>query len=787
MYPSLRPCFRIMQSPRRAGFHALCVLLAAACVVLSGCSSRRFLPEGRHTLSEVRLKTDKAGVKPSAYRSYVRQNANAKWFNLVKVPLGIYCMSSADSVRAKRRFQRALRKMGEAPVVYDPLQTLASKENIRQALSNNGYLHAEVDTAVSYKGHKARVTYQLRPGPRYYVDGIRRFFDSEEIERELDADSAGTFLRRGVPLDVDALASERDRIVRLLHEKGYYGVRNDFVTFTADTLPGELGVDLTLRMALPAGADSLRAYSRQRYRRVSLMEEVGPDTIGADSTHYRGLTIFFKGKLRERRRLYSAHVGISPGDLYSERAVQNTYGSLNALPPVALTNVRLRPVEGEPGLMDCDIYLRRNKPNSIGAELEGTNTAGDLGAAASVTYSNRNLFRGAVLLTLKARGAYEAITGLEGYGNRHYLEWSGEASLRFPSLLLPFVNLSRRQRLKAASEVQLLFDSQSRPEFVRRVLTGAWAYRWNRIDNPRLQHRYDLLSVNYIYMPWVSDTFRRNYLEGDDPHYAVLRYTYDNLFILKTGYSFVYNSLHGDGTGTQGLYQKNGYQIKGAIEAAGNVLYAFSRIGHCQRYENNAYHFLGTAYSQYVKLDLDFAKSTLLNERNSVAFHVALGIGIPYGNSTILPFEKRYFAGGANSVRGWSVRDLGPGSYKGSDGRTDFINQTGNLKLDLSVEWRTYLFWKLHGAFFIDAGNVWNTRKYADMDGAQFSFARFYKEIAVAYGLGLRLNFDYFILRLDGGMKAVDPSVPSGRLHYPLTSPRFSRDFTLHFAVGLPF
>ena len=177
----------------------------------------------------------------------------------------------------------------------------------------------------------------------------------------------------------------------------------------------------------------------------------------------------------------------------------------------------------------------------------------------------------------------------------------------------------------------------------------------------------------------------------------------------------------------------------------------------------------------------------MLNETNFLAFHAALGFGLPYGNSTILPYEKRYFAGGANSVRGWSVRELGPGSYKGKDGNVDFINQTGNLKLDLSVEWRTFLFWKLHGALFIDAGNVWNTRRYTGLEDGYFKWNRFYKQIAVAYGMGIRLNFDYFILRLDGGMKAVNPATLSGAAHYPIIHPQFKRDFQLHFAVGLPF
>ena len=180
-------------------------------------------------------------------------------------------------------------------------------------------------------------------------------------------------------------------------------------------------------------------------------------------------------------------------------------------------------------------------------------------------------------------------------------------------------------------------------------------------------------------------------------------------------------------------------------------------------------------------------RSLRIDSRNTFAFHAAFGLAIPYGNSAVIPYEKRYFAGGANSVRGWNVRSLGPGNYVEKDGKVDFINQTGNMKLDLNFEWRTALFWKFNGAFFVDAGNVWNTRRYENLSGSQFRLRSFHKQLAVAYGLGLRLNLDYFILRLDAGMKAVDPAYPSGRGHYPLIHPKFSRDFALHFAVGLPF
>ena len=196
---------------------------------------------------------------------------------------------------------------------------------------------------------------------------------------------------------------------------------------------------------------------------------------------------------------------------------------------------------------------------------------------------------------------------------------------------------------------------------------------------------------------------------------------------------------------------------------------------------------MNIAYAQYLKADVDFTKSFRIDSRNSIVFHIGGGIAYPYGNSKVLPFEKRYFSGGANSVRGWLVRRLGPGTFAGNDKNIDFINQSGDIKLDVNLEYRTKLFWKLNGAFFVDAGNIWTIREYEEQPGGRFRFDRFYKEIAVAYGLGLRFDFDYFILRFDGGMKALNPAYESGKERYPLVHPDFGRDFAFHFAVGYPF
>ena len=208
---------------------------------------------------------------------------------------------------------------------------------------------------------------------------------------------------------------------------------------------------------------------------------------------------------------------------------------------------------------------------------------------------------------------------------------------------------------------------------------------------------------------------------------------------------------------------------------------------HFKQNEDGQYTLLNIAYAQYIKFDVDYTHLFRFNATNQLALHARLGIAYPYGNSSILPFEKRYFSGGANSVRGWSVRELGPGKFKGTDGHIDFINQTGDMKLDLNAEYRAKLFWKFQGALFIDAGNIWTLRNYPDQPGGQFKFKDFYKQIAVSYGVGLRLNFDYFILRMDGGMKAINPVYDTSDEHWAIFHPKWGRDFTFHFSVGLPF
>ncbi len=727
--------------------------LLTAALLMCGCSATRDLPEDVYMLDRVRVVADGKykDINPSKLKSYIRQKGNARWFYALKIPLGVYAMAGKDS----SWINRTLRNMGEAPVVYDTLMAQQTCEILRQALQNKGYLDAEVELFLDKKGRKVNAYYVLHPNEPYFVSD----FDSDIRDSVIAGllEDRKMQIRIGQRFSVDALNSERSEITSFLQDRGYFRFHKEYITYKARRHDEEKKVDVKLIVHpyyTAEGKDTLHAH----YDIRNIVYESGApnDTV-----------------IHLRRHVLEENTFIEKGKPYSASALQNTYNHFGRLGAVRYTNINFEPVP-DTSLLDTRIQIQTNKPSTISFQPEGTNTAGDLGAAASLTYQNRNLFKGAETFSVQLRGAYEAIRGLEGYKNQDFIEYSIESRLSFPRFIFPFLSSDVRRRIIATSEVSLTFDSQDRPEFHRRVLSAVWRYNW-RPQGHHDSYRIDLIDLNYVFMPWISETFKKEYLDDTTNSNAILRYNYEDLFIMKMGFGWTYNNGR--------------YALKTNVETAGNLLNISSRIFKPEMNENQQYMLFGIAYAQYVKGDFDFTKQLLSRlSKDQLVFHFGFGIAYPYGNSRILPFEKRYFSGGANSVRGWSVRSLGPGSYKDKDGQINFITQTGDLKLDLNLEYRTHLFWKFGGALFVDAGNIWTLRDYKDQPGGQFQIGSFLRDLAVSYGLGVRLNFDYFILRFDLGMKAVNPAYKTEEEdHYPLIHPRLSRDLAFHFAVGLPF
>lgn len=718
------------------------IVISAMALLVCGCSATRDMPEGSYLLDDVKVVADGKyhDINTNQLKTYVRQKGNSRWFSAVKLPLGVYAMAGRDS----SWINRTLRNMGEAPVAYDSVQAEMTCRDLQQALQNKGYLDAQVELYVDKKGKKLDAVYVLHPGQPYYMRELDYVIEDTTIARLLKGQKQQ--LHSGMQFSVEALANERSNITKFLQNKGYYRFHKEYITYMATKDEEQHGVNLTLRLQ----------QQHKAYNIVSVEYEGGADDQ----------------RLHLRPKVLSENTFLEVGKPYSATRLQDTYNHFGRLGAVRYTNIAFEQ-HPDTTLLDAKIQVLTNKPSTISFQPEGTNTAGDFGAAASLTYQNRNLFRGSETFSLQLRGAYEAIKGLEGYSNQNFTEYSVETRLSFPRFIVPFLSRSFRRSTLATSDLSLIYDTQDRPEFHRRVLTAGWSYQWK----PRNHHdsyRFDLLNLNYVFMPWISETFKKEYLDNETNQNVILRYNYEDLFIMRMGFGYAYNNGH--------------VALRSNIETAGNLLGACSKIFGSTENSLGQYELFNIAYAQYVKGDFDYTQEILKGTNDQLVFHIGIGVAYPYGNSEVLPFEKRYFSGGANSVRGWTVRSLGPGRYKDKDGRINFITQTGDVKLDLNVEYRTKLFWKFNGAAFVDAGNIWTIRDYEGQPGGQLKLNSILNDLAVSYGLGLRLNFDYFILRFDLGMKAVNPAYEiDSDDHYPLIHPKLSRDLAFHFAVGMPF
>ena len=438
--------------------HFLTSFFLGAMVFFSSCSSTKYVPKDQYLLKSVKVKSESNyhDINTLALRNYVRQMPNSRWFSLYKLPLAVYSLSGRDSTKW---INRTLKSMGEAPVVFDSLSSVQTCADLAQQLKNEGFLDAQVRLQVSTKGRKAKVEYLLQPGEPYFVDSIGYAIQDTTIARILSRQGASaSLLYKGMKFDVSKLDAERKRISTLLSDSGYYRFHKDYITYQADSISHSRLINLTLHLApyqLPN--EEYVPHTRYWMRHINY----GSGSPGDNQIHLR------QHVLQECTHLHS-------GSPYSASGLQNTYNHFGRLQAVKYTNITFKQVPDADSL-DCQILLQNNKPSTLSFQPEGTNTAGDLGAAASLTYQNRNLFRGSEVLSIQLRGAYEAIRGLEGYSNQNFVEYSAEAKLQFPRFISPFVNRRIRRLVNATSEVSLLYDMQDRPEFHRRLLSAAIA------------------------------------------------------------------------------------------------------------------------------------------------------------------------------------------------------------------------------------------------------------------------------------------------------------------------
>lgn len=771
--------------------NALVTAGIAVSLLLEGCSAVRHVPEGRYLLDKVNISVEGDKDIPSAdLYNYLRQTPNHKVLGFWKLQLGTYNLSGNDSTKW---YNRWVRRMGQPPVIYEQDLTDASARQLHLAMINRGYLnaHVEVDTTIRTAKRRIDVRYNIFTGEPHVIRSVTYDIPDSAVASVIMADSTKFTVKTGDKFDRDNLDSERTLITRRLRNRGYYAFNKDYITYYADTAANSRSVDLTMAVRPPrrpngadTAADSAAIHTLYRIGKVYFITDSDGDRSNLDTVSYKGVDIVYGRDRYLKPGALEEKCFLIPGQLYSPHNVDRTYESIARLGILKSINIELVPeasLDNGDRLLDAYIRLSRNKKQSITLDIEGTNSEGDLGFGVGATYQHRNLAKGSQLFTGRLRMNYESLSGsFNGLINDRYTEYAGEVGITFPRFEFPFAPLSMRQRFNVSSEFALSFNYQERPEYTRIISGAAWRYKWvNRTNTQR--HEFDLIDINYVYLPARTNGF----LDAIAPDNPLLRYSYEDHFIMSMGYRYYHtNKRIASAVGRARGIQPIVYTIRASAETAGNLLYLGSKA-FGKRSESGVYEVFNTQFSQYIKGEVDYAITRNFDHRHSLAFHIGGGIGYPYGNSRVLPFEKRFYAGGANGVRGWGVRTLGPGRYNSHNSVSYFINQCGDIRLDMSLEYRAKLFWVLEGGAFIDAGNIWTIHNYENQPGGMFHFNTFWKEIAWAYGLGLRMDFNYFLLRLDLGVKAYNPA--QGQERWPLFHFDWHRDTAVHFSVGYPF
>ena len=759
--------------------------------VLSSCSSTKHVPQGKLLLDKVKINIadPRPDVEKSQLANYLRQNANHRVLGGVKLQLAFYNLSGKDSTKW---FNRWIQRVGTPPVIYDAALTEASAEQLKTALSNRGYMNNVVTYHVQTDSikRKARVDYDITLGEPYYIRSIAYEIPDDDMRDIILGDSADFVVHQGDLLNFNNLDQWRQDITENLRNHGYYAFNKEYITFIADTAADSHAVDLTLNSREPYRNERMPYYTEHepfyvrnvtyvtRFDPVAMRDGYwGEDTVVLasgvkvyeDSTHYL------------RPQVIDECNYIEPGSLYNADALNRTYRALGRLNVIKQINIDIRPVGEVDGVLMLDAYvlLQSDRAQTISVSLEGTNSEGDLGFGVGLDYQHRNIFRGAEVLSGKFKLTYESLSGnLSGLINNNYSEYSTEWGITFPKFMAPFLKRSFKHKIQASTAFTLNFDYQARPEYTRVIAGGGWRYQWSERSR-RLSHTLTLLDLSVISVPKFNEEF------FDRITNPLLRYSYQDHLIMRMGYNFYRTNKAEMNVQQMGLFQRDVFTIRANAETAGNLLYGLSHLTRQQADSTGSYKALGIRYSQYVKADADYSITHYFDRRQSLAFHVGAGVAIPYGNSDVLPFEKRFYSGGANSVRGWGVRTLGPGSYNSNNSLSNFIYQCGDIRFDVNLEYRAKLFWVVELGLFIDAGNIWTIKDYEDQPGGVFKFNKFYEQIACSYGAGIRLDFKYFLVRVDMGMKAHNPA--SGQEHWPLLQPRFKRDSEFHFSVGYPF
>ncbi len=718
------------------------IFMALVGVVVASCSTTRALQEGEYRLRKNRIEVQNdRKFNSNQLNKYLKQNENLGWSPF----LYVYNWTNGKG----KGWDKFVQKLGKAPVVYNPDLVDSSIENLENHLEYLGYYGSEVDSEISVKKRKVTVTYNISLGKRYPIKDIAYVMPERgDFAEEFMADTASLSVKRGDYLSEQALEAETESSSAEMRNKGYYDFSKNNFFFEADTLsyPNfallEMRINEYTRNESPRDAEPIRKY------------------------HIGDVTFSYPKSLKIRENILKNLNTIVPGDIYSEDEVNNTYSRLSALRVFSSVNIGMTP--SDTNTVDCNISLAQSKLQGFKVNLEAsTNSSGLLGVSPQLSYYHRNIFNGGEWLNMSFMGNFQFKFNDDVRSN----EFGVSAGLSLPRFFpLPYKYFTGAI---PRTDINISYNYQNRPEYTRNIISTSFGYSGN-VKNYFYYQVYPL-QLNIVRLFDLDKDFYSSL--ANDPF---LRNAYQDHFDLGSGGMLYYT------TSSATIPDHTYFYSRLQLDIAGNLLRAFNPL--LRKDENGSGMIWNTPFSQYVRAELTLGRTWVWGKNNgqSIATRLLAGAGYAYGNSSALPFEKHFYGGGANSLRGWQARTVGPGTSQ-MDNSFVIPNQTGDMKLEANIEYRFDMFWKLAGAVFVDAGNVW-TLNYDDAEPDNpsiFKWDTFGESIAANWGVGLRLDFSFLILRLDMGMKIHDPAREQKWVN---PGKWLKRDnYALHFGVGYPF
>ena len=690
-------------------------------------------------------------------------------------------------------FREWLLRIGEPPVIYDSVLANKSARQIKMYLNNKGYFNSTVSDSLSVRKKKARVHYLVHAGKPYTLRNVSYEIKDEQLSYYVLSDAPATLIKKGANYDVELLQKERDRITGMLRNDGYFLFSKEYIYFEIDSTLGTHEVDVKIGIKNPVvkvegEKDSTIELPHSRFyiKNVYIYTDYDPKlkTPPRDTLISNDYVLLSTGPLRYRTRLITDALFMSKGELFQQNHADQTYRRLSELKLFRSVQLQFIPVGNSE--VECHIYLNNIPKQSFSAESELTNTSGTQGIAGSLVYQNKNTFKGGEIFEVKLKGALEVqktkikkentvLNGIESPIPFNTLEVGTEVNLSIPRFVSPF-RIKTVKNNNSKTNLSATYNFQRRPDYGRSIANISFGYSWNETSTKR--HILNPLEFNLV------NVFK------DDSLQAIIAKNKDKDLFLKNSYSdhFTLGSRYGFVFSNQDVRKRKSFSyFRFGAEGAGNAMRGVFLLidkaipldyypeivvkedGGTDTVRN--YTIEQIRFSQYVRSDIDYRFYKILNEKDRLVFRFACGVGKPLFNLRELPLEKSFFAGGPNSIRAWQARTLGPGGFSDSD-NSNFGDKIGDGKIEANVEYRFKIVKILNAALFVDAGNIWLRHHYLSYPNGDFTFfgndltGSFVHQIAIGAGLGIRLDFNFFILRLDGAFKIRDPSLPIIRKEY---------------------